>query len=63
MLKASSKKPSAEDNNMFLLDYGSFYERKTGHLDKFFSAEDICSGLSRTQNHWNTQYMSKGVSK
>lgn len=38
MLKASKKKPSAEDNNMFPLDYGSFYERKTGHLDKFFSA-------------------------
>lgn len=69
MQKAFTAQASAEDNNMFLLDHCSFYERKTRHFEKIFSlpahnsAGDIYFGLSSTQNHLNTQHTMKRASK
>lgn len=68
MQKASGAKASAEDNNMFLLDHFSFYERKTRRFGKYFLCTkrvqgDICFGLTSTQNHLNTQHMRKRAKK
>lgn len=67
MSKASSTKPSAEDNNMSLLDHCRFYERKTRHLQKYFLCEHrkvqgifalVCQAPKKRSN---TQYTRKRV--